>query len=338
MAAKKDKDKEKSKEPKEKEKPTPAPAKKKASLGGALVSLMASPAYRQAIVSMVLIIGAMLGLRMAWDKYAINLERDPRYQVTSEQIEVTPQPVWIHADVKAEVIRDGSLADLKLTDAKLAERVGQAFAMHSWVAKVVRVEKQYPSRVKVELEYRSPIAAVEVAGEGTAGLLFVDASGVLLPSQDFAENQTRNFLRIDAGRTTPAGVYGMPWGDAKVTKAAAIAAAIGEKFRALSLYKIVATTTATGNEQYELQTRDGGRILWGHAPGNEPLGEATAAQKVIRLETEAVSRGALSLETLRQPLDLTRDAPPQPVSGGTSFSEGTRSDQAGSTATVNSEQ
>lgn len=320
MAAKKDKDKSKESDKKdEKKEKSPAPAKKVAA-GSSIFSLLFARGYREIFLSAILLIGGIVGLRLAWDRLSGSLATDPRYQVTAEQIVVTPQPAWIHADVKAEVIRDSSLSQLSLTDPKCAERVGQAFAMHSWIERVVRVEKQYPSRIVVEVAYRSPIAAVEVAGSGTAGLLFVDAAGILLPSQDFAENQTRNFLRIDAGRTAPSGVEGMPWGDAKVVKGAAIAAALGERFKDLSLYKIVATTTSTGNEQFELQTRDGGRIIWGHAPASEPLGEPTASSKIARLEAEATTRGGLSLSTLREPLDLTRPAPPTPVTSGSSTS------------------
>ena len=108
------------------------------------------------------------------------------YEVAADRIAVTPAPAWIHADVKAEVLRSAAVGRLDLRDRHLVVHVASAFALHPWVAKVVRVEKRFPAQVTVELEYRRPVAAVEVADRGEAGLVFIDQESVLLPSADFA--------------------------------------------------------------------------------------------------------------------------------------------------------
>ena len=62
------------------------------------------------------------------------------------------RPAWIHTDVKAEVIRNASLdAALSVLDDNLTVNIAQAFALHPWVAKVTRVSKHHPARVKVEV-------------------------------------------------------------------------------------------------------------------------------------------------------------------------------------------
>ena len=82
------------------------------------------------------------------------------------------------------------------------------------------VEKRTPAHVSVELEYRRPVAAVEVVQGGKPGLVFIDVSSALLPSDDFAALQAQDYLRIAGGRETTASVYGSPWGSPRIAGAA----------------------------------------------------------------------------------------------------------------------
>ena len=96
------------------------------------------------------------------------------------------------------------------------EQVAQAFALHPWVKRVVRVEKRFPAQVTVELEYRRPVMVVKIEAPDEQGLLFLDEESVLLPSADFAPSQARNYLRIGAAGETPTSVYGTPWGSERI--------------------------------------------------------------------------------------------------------------------------
>ena len=49
---------------------------------------------------------------------------------------------------------------------KLVEHLAQAFALHPWVAKVVRVEKRYPAEVVVEQLKKNSIKVTERALRG----------------------------------------------------------------------------------------------------------------------------------------------------------------------------
>src|SRR5688572_13375725 len=166
---------------------------------------------RGLVLSAVILLASLCGLVFAWNKWGAPSLAAAEYVVTPESITVTRPPAWIHADVKAEVVQSVNLNRLDLRDRGLVEQVSRAFALHPWVARVERVEKRFPAQVIVELEYRRPVAAVEVNSQGQAGLLFVDAEGVLLPSADFASNQGDDYPRIAVGHSSPAG-YGLPWG------------------------------------------------------------------------------------------------------------------------------
>ena len=233
----------------------------------------------------VVFLGVLTALIVvSWRRYGDQLLAGDRFQISPARIQVTALPDWIESDVVAQVLRDGSLDNASLLDPEITIQIAQSFQMHSWVEKVRRVSKHPDGRVLVELDYRRPVAMVEVEG----GLLPVDREGVLLPPDDFSATAARRFARIAVGETRPLGQVGTPWGDPRVIGAARIAAAFGESWRELGLYRIEALPTSAanpsqGNPLFELYTRQHVRIRWGHAPDEETRGEALAAEKFARL-------------------------------------------------------
>ena len=289
------------------------------------VRVLLRPQHRGPLLAAAVVGAALAGLLYAWQRWGEPHLSPEEYAVTLDQIIVTPQPAWIHADVKAEVLRTTAAARLNLRDPKLVEEVAAAFALHPWVAKVVSVRKRYPARVDVELEYRRAVAAVEVSSKNEPGLLFVDAAGILLPSADFAPGQAKDFLRIAAGKETPAGVYGTAWGSERVAGAARIAAAwegIGQesgvrgqesadelkRWQKLKLYRIVPLQSPSGLVTYELRTKADARIVWGAAPGSESDGESTPEQKMALLEHYVADKGPLDRENGPAAIDLRQPA------------------------------
>ena len=292
------------------------------------VRILLRPQHRGPILAAVLVGAALAGLLYAWQRWGEPGLNPAEYTVTLDRIVVTPQPAWIHADVKAEVLRSAGSTQLNLRDPQLVEALAAAFSLHPWVEKVIRVQKHYPARVDVELEYRRPVAAVEVASQKEPGLLFIDAQGVLLPSADFAQGQAKDFLRIVAGNETPASVYGTPWGSERIAGAARVAAAWEEtggknegvrsqesgvtaagpkRWQKLRLYRIVPLQSSSGEISYELRTAAGARIVWGAAPGSEPSGEPSPEQKIAALEHHVADKGPLDRENAPALIDLRQN-------------------------------
>jgi hypothetical protein len=258
-----------------------------------LARILLRPQHRGPVLVLIAIAVALGGFSVAWNRWGRQALSTGEYLVTPNEIVVTPQPKWIHADVKTEVVRTANLGERMLNEPKLVEEVAVAFALHPWVARVVRVEKRFSAGVQVSLEYRRPVAAVEIASRGEAGLLFVDADGVLLPSSDFAAGQAKDFLRITAGNETPAGGYGAPWGSDRVAGAARIAAALGDRWRGLGLYRVAAVESSAGELTFELRTKGDVRVVWGAVPGREASGEPSAEQKISSLEQLVADKGPL---------------------------------------------
>jgi hypothetical protein len=265
-----------------------------AGTGFALVRLLCRPQNRAAVLTAIVVLMAIAGAVYGWRRWGGPSIGSPEYVVTGERISVTPQPAWIHTKVKTEVVRSLTDARLELLDRELVENVAHAFALHPWVAKVVRVEKRFPAQVHVELEYRRPVLVVKLDAPGDEGLLFVDQQGVLLPSTDFAPTQAKDYLRIVAGGETPTSVYGTPWGTERISGAALVAAALGNRWQSAGLYSIAAVRGSGAELVYELRSQgDQGRVIWGSAPGHESTGEPTAAQKMAALDLYVREKGPL---------------------------------------------
>jgi hypothetical protein len=266
---------------------------------------------RRVWIGAFLVVGLLGGTYFGWQRWGGQISQEPEYVVLPENIEITPPPPWIRADVKAEALRDGSLSELSLLDRQLTVKVARAFSMHAWVEDVPRVSKHQPPRIVVELVYRQPVAMVEVVINAQDGLLPLDVNGILLPPGDFSAEQAREYLRISVPEAMPAGPVGTAWGAPRIHGAARIAAVLGEHWKALGLYRIAPILpddpTGTAEEtKYILSTRQGTQVLWGKAPeANSTADAKTAMAKVAHLLAYVKSHGPLDSGNRPAEIDLT---------------------------------
>jgi hypothetical protein len=271
----------------------------------------------------------MIGGYVGWAKWGNIVSRRPQYVLTADSFEITRQPPWIHSDIKTAVMRDGSLAELSVLDPDLTKRVVQAFELNAWVAEALwagkRPGKAAP-RVIVKLRYREPVVMVRTRDPRWKGDCFwpVDTEGVFLPPEEFSASETKAYLRVEAGNPLPAGAVGTSYGDAGVTGAALIAAGLKTVWNSMGLEWIVVRQELpqdvgqpveptylllpVGAPVDAVAARRESRLVslsnppsdapslevrWGHAPGREAPGEASAAEKVARLQQYVSQNGRL---------------------------------------------
>jgi hypothetical protein len=253
------------------------------------------------ILGVLFFVCVVAGVVYGWHQWGRTVVARPIYRIAAESIEVTAPPAWIRTDVRSEVVRDGALNDLTIFDKDATIRVYQAFELHPWIAKVQRVSKHPPARLVVDLEYRQPVAWVEVPGAkpgDEGGVIPIDGSAYVLPSRDFTKEDLKNYLRISIKDVRPYGLAGTLWGDPRVSGAARIASALQATWQQLRLFRIQSANevgfAANPNEPiYELETATHGRIVWGNAPGMERPEEPSVAVKLNRLAQVAESFGSL---------------------------------------------
>jgi hypothetical protein len=266
------------------------------------------------ILGLLVVVGFGAGVYALWRWIGHSIVSDSSYLVVAERIEITPQPEWIGSDVRADVAEYALAQPRDVRDRELTVQMAQAFAMNPWVASVVRVSKRYPAGVTVVLEYRRPAAIVEViSSEGKRSVLLVDGEGVLLPTKECPKEKVLSLPRINVGDTWPSGGVGSRWGDKRVHAGAMIAAALSKHWDALGLYRIQLTEDAAAEPAldepvYELTTRGGARIVWGHRPSGEVGREPESDVKIRRLLAYVKKNGPLD------PPDGTGpDAPTPPI-------------------------
>jgi hypothetical protein len=253
-----------------------------------------------------------------WRRVGPQVVTGTDYTIGPRDVEITPLPAWIRTDLAGDVVRSLSMdAPLSILQDDLNQRIHDAFAAQPWVAKVQRVSKQHPARLRVDLVYRRPVCMVESASGVRPGsreaislrLLPIDEQGVLLPERDFSDAQRRQYPRLSGIPTAPPGVAGSPWRDARVTGGALIAAALVEVWSEYSLDRIVAsqtpdTTLDREEYTYTVFTTGGTRILWGHAPDTRFPGEVPVSEKLARLKQEK-RNGSLNGANGPQTIDLS---------------------------------
>jgi hypothetical protein len=229
------------------------------------------------------------------------------YRLAFSQIQLEPAPVdGVPTDLIARVQRRSDLpAEVSLLDPTLPLTLGQAFAQHPWIARVIEVRNEYPASVTVRVEYRHPVAVVQVK----SGVYPVDGSGVLLPPGDFQPADVEKLIPVRGVTTTPYAPEGRPWSDPAVLAAADLARYLGPRWKDLQLTAIIApppasADTAPDEIPLELETAGGSRILWGRTPDNQRPGELTGLQKLGRLEKYLAEFGRYDSPTGPYEIDI----------------------------------
>jgi hypothetical protein len=233
----------------------------------------------------------LLELATSW------LNGHPDYQLPFRKITlVPPPPAWYRggAAVFLDRVRDGdpSKETLSVLSVDLAE-LGNIFRLYCWVDKVGRVERSYPNRLVVHLEYRKPVALVQ---SKYAPDRVIDKDGVILPMEDINWGAAGRLIWISGleppfdprpGRVWKSGdsVSGQAQGDERVLAAAKLADFLKtvlerEKPRLPDLPPHVAIPFES-NDQHTLFVQIGPStmFLWREAPGAEHPGQLTAEAK-----------------------------------------------------------
>ena len=278
-------------EPEDEDAPVETPPSLAARGGRYLLKTIFRP-KRLLLLALIPIVGALAPL--VWRHWP-DLDEQSLYRLEAADIRITPPPRPVPSNLVERAIGTAMLDDdFSILDDSLLPRLAQAFAKEPWVSRVVQLRKGLPAHVEIELEYRRPVAIIDVK----SGVYPVDAQGVLLPPEDFSQAEIRRYPLVGGVRSLPSGPPGEPWGDATVLGAARIAAAIGSEWESLDLTMIQApqprtATPALDDLTYELHTRGESKVIWGRPPGTGHPGELTADQKLGRLKRYVTDFGPL---------------------------------------------
>jgi hypothetical protein len=257
-----------------------------------------------------------ISARVSWMQFAKEIRDGKDFVIATQRIKVTPPPQGVRIDLSKEITNNFDNSPMSLLDANVVERVGQTLALHPWVSRVKRVQKHYPGELWIDVDYRQPVAAVEVetpkteGGKRESGVFPIDATGVVLNKKDLPEKLVlESLLRIYAFGSYPSGDFGSKWDDEQIVGAAKLAGTLANDWNAAGLYRIEMVDGIDGRSTtYHLFSRSGDDVVWGSAPGREAKGEPAASQKLAVLRSLVQTQGRFGLsEKAPRHVDL-RDA------------------------------
>jgi hypothetical protein len=271
---------------------------------GALAELCLGRSWASA-VAVVALLGAAVWVTWLQVRASVMLRTD--YQLQLEDLELSPKPEWIRADLRAEALRGAALdPPLPLLQEHLATRLERAFALHPWVQSVTNIHLSYPAKAMIELVYREPVAMIEVPD----GLLPIDAWGTLLPTADFTALDTKKYPRIVGADGAPFTPIGTVWNDSAVLAGAKIAKLLKDQWLRLDLARIRWTRDPQAANAWEryfvLETRSGTLLIWGEPPGRELNDEPLAKDKLAALAAWGAMSGGLETALLGGAVDLRK--------------------------------
>ncbi|MFO0891246.1 MAG: hypothetical protein U0790_19145 [Isosphaeraceae bacterium] len=244
----------------------------------------------------VVSITGYLGLRAA--RTAIRwLHQQPQYQIPFREIRLRPEaPAWFRGGTEAFLgqVRERSREPEVLSVLDLERgQLTRAFQDYSpWVEEVVRIEYP-PGEIVVDLVYKRPVA---ILGSAPGEVSYLDRNGHLLPGEDFDPELLGPLIRITgtqlvpSPRNHPGGIWKSAVDGSEsarlercVRAAAGLAGFLLEPDRlaerSSSRVLQVVSIFATDERGLFIRTAEGVMVLWGEAPGQEPAGTLTAAQK-----------------------------------------------------------
>jgi cell division septal protein FtsQ len=226
-----------------------------------------------------------------------------RFRLNLRDVSITPLPVWIRADLLAQVQRAAGLPDeLSSLDVQLTTRLGEAFGTNPWVRRVREVRLIHPRTVRVSLTYREPVAVVQTA----QSLHPIDCDGVLLPADDLADPAI--YVAISGVGSTPTGPAGAKWQDPVVLAAALTADALAGYHLKLGIAAIDVSEyrpAATRPGHIALLTEAGTRVKWGRPPDDDFPGEVSTQDKLARLFKYLQDHGSLDKPAGPNDIDIT---------------------------------
>ena len=253
-------------------------------------ALFLGKTQRKIEIQILLALLFAFALRETWLGIKEKLDSDERYLIGLKDIIVLSPPQWVPPTLVKEAIQSDSKLQgkpLTILDKNLGNDLYRAFLLHPWVRNVRSIQLDYPPRVLVDLEFRTPIAIVEtgstVEGEKVKSDIFqIDADGYLLPTDYLKaflssdKTTVHDYLWILGADSTPVGACGQSWGDPVLDEAALLAEFLHEDISSLGIQQILIPPEEDSfskkideprdKTSYRLKTRNGKEIIWGTFP------------------------------------------------------------------------
>jgi hypothetical protein len=216
------------------------------------------------------------------------------YTVDLSTLRVADRPEWAGDGLVTTLQTRGPLTGkMSIFDPDLVVHVNEHYAQNPWVARVLGVEKNFPNTLRVKVEMRKPLVAVERQGKW----ILVDRDRVRIPGEyDQLPKFSFSVLKTLGVRGAPPEA-GRRWADPGVEAAAGVAAALVDNRldRQMTVAGIDVSRVGKGGRESEvvILAEDNVAIEWGRSPASGAHGELPVEEKVLNLKGVLLSQPRL---------------------------------------------
>lgn len=222
------------------------------------------------------------------------LMTDDNYTIDLSTLHVADRPEWAGDGLVSEFKTTGPLTGkMSIFDPDLTKHVTEHYAQNPWVAKVLGVQKEFPNTLRVKVEMRKPLVAVEMKGQ----FVLVDKDAVRIPGT-YTQVPKFSFTvcRVLGVKTAPTEA-GKKWSDAGIDAAVGVASALVDNRvdRMMTVNAIDVARVGRGGRETEvvLHAEDSVPIEWGRSPATREYGELSVDEKVRNLKGVLMSQPRL---------------------------------------------
>lgn len=235
------------------------------------------------LILLVLIHRSVYAYLMVGDDYTIDLAT----------LRVADRPEWAGDALVSEFHTRGPLTGkMSIFDPDLVKNVSEHYAANPWVSRVLSVEKEFPNKLRVKVEMRKPLMAVEQRGR----FVLVDRDRVRIPGE-YAQLPKFNFSvpKVIGVKSAPPEA-GKRWDDPGVDAGAGVAAALLDNRidRQIAIAALDVSRVGKGGRESEIVilAEDNVAIEWGR-PATAGHGELPADEKILNLKGVLMSQPRL---------------------------------------------
>lgn len=266
--------------------------------------------FFKVLIAGLVVAGGWMLLSMARDK-AVRLDD---FQLNLSCLDLVAKPSWVHGNIENQVkALPVSAQNISLLDASATTKVASALAANPWVKGVKSVIRDFPNRVRAEVELRDPAAYVLRGGK----LYIVDREGTRLPGEYSTMEEAGLDLRMVVFVRTAPPAAGMVWDDPAVVEGARVASVLDEHPDIVQAARITSIDTSNiggrrtpRESEITLLTVDRTQIFWGRGVYCSSATELPAARKIENLRAVLQQEGSLAEKEyvdLRFPNPVFRD-------------------------------
>ncbi len=229
-----------------------------------------------------LVLLAAMAAQIGWERFA----QQPEFMVYPSTFQLDT-PKWATPELADELRRvKGLKKRYSIFEFGLTHKIAKAYEQCPWVYKVLRIRREFPNTIRMELMLRKPAAVVEFGRT----LYLVDEDAVCLPRKFYVWPHPS----FDVPRVLRAGLRVLPqagqvWDDPGVKAGVRLAKFLASR---KMLHKFKITTIDASNvgrpngrrdSELVLITEQHTRILWGSPARSHVPGELTDEQKLVNL-------------------------------------------------------